>query len=514
MSATPAQERRYARSAVVTAVLQIGTMVVGGLLAVLVSHLFGKGARTDGLFAAYGVYTMLLGLAQTLRTTIVARLAGGELGEEYDRLLGSVLLLALGFAVPLVVLAEPLAKALTGDLGTPAVDAASTALAVLWFAALAQLIAALSAAALAVRGEFGLPGAAYVGGGVLGLVVLEALHGSLGIDAVAVGVAAGSAATALVLLARMLMLGWRPHVAAMRPGGGTFAGVKTVLLGAVSSMLGQLSYLVTVGFAARVGEGAVTVYTYAFFVAALLMGATSMPAGIVMAAPIVEDWDRRPASLRTDTLAVARFGFVLMVPVLAAAVAFGADLAQTVLGDAITASDADVMVQTFVILGAPVAAALIVAVPLLAAFAANRYGAVAGAAGVAVIVHVAATAVASLADTVQALAVAGAASSLTWAILIYVVILHDEAWRMAAAMGRELVVAAGLGLLAFGPPLAAAALAGGVVAGVAAWLVGLALFVAVLHRSRPHWDLVARVLEPLRAKAAGRSATRVLGTQA
>ena len=35
---------------------------------------FGKNARTDGLFAAYGVYGVLSLIAQSLRITVVARL--------------------------------------------------------------------------------------------------------------------------------------------------------------------------------------------------------------------------------------------------------------------------------------------------------------------------------------------------------------------------------------------------------------------------------------------------------
>ena len=43
-------------------------------VALLVLFAFGKTPKTDGLFAAYAVYGVLLMLAQSLRTTIVARL--------------------------------------------------------------------------------------------------------------------------------------------------------------------------------------------------------------------------------------------------------------------------------------------------------------------------------------------------------------------------------------------------------------------------------------------------------
>jgi hypothetical protein len=50
------------------------------------------------LFAAYGVYTILLTLGQSLRTTVVARLAEGDLWQELNRFLGSALLVGALFA--------------------------------------------------------------------------------------------------------------------------------------------------------------------------------------------------------------------------------------------------------------------------------------------------------------------------------------------------------------------------------------------------------------------------------
>ena len=508
MSAGDPAERRYARSASITAVLQVGTMLAGGLLAVVVSHLFGRGPAVDGLFAAYAVYTLLLALAQTLRTAIVAKLTEGPLWEELDRLAGAVLVLGALVAVPLVALSRPLAVLLTGDLGDAAADAAQSALVLLWAAALAQLLAALSAAALAVEEEFALPGIAYFGGGLLALVVAFALEEPLGTDAVAAGVAIGSGVTLTVLVARLVMRGWRPLGSRIRPGRGTLGRMATVLLGSVSSIVGQISFLVTIGFAARLGEGAVTAYSYAFFAAALLMGATSLPAGIVMAAPISEDWDRRPASLRTDTLAVARFGFILIAPALAAAAAFGQPLVETVLGEAVNSSDAAAIVNTFLILGLPMAAPLAVAVPVLAAFAAGRYRAVAVASLASGVVHVAATGCAAvLTDGIEGLAAAGVVSSLTWVVLVYLTALGDEAGRMLAAMAREVVVVAAIAGAAFGPTVAAGlALGDGWPAGAAGWIAGLAIFVAILSRSHAHWDLVRRALPGgLRVVSAGKS---------
>ena len=93
-------------------------MGLGALLALLVLFVFGKTPKTDGLFTAYAVYGVLLMLAQSLRTTIVARLVEApSLWAAFDHYLGAVLALALAAAVPLVVLADPLAHLLTGACG-------------------------------------------------------------------------------------------------------------------------------------------------------------------------------------------------------------------------------------------------------------------------------------------------------------------------------------------------------------------------------------------------------------
>src|SRR2546422_11514798 len=96
MSSAP-QGRRLVGSAAVTAVLQVTTMALGGVIAILIFHAFGKGRDTDGLFAAYGVYGIVVILAQTFRTTMVPRLGtGDDLWPNLDRLAGAA---AMIFAV-------------------------------------------------------------------------------------------------------------------------------------------------------------------------------------------------------------------------------------------------------------------------------------------------------------------------------------------------------------------------------------------------------------------------------
>ena len=87
------RERRIAGNALATAGLQVATMALGAVLAIFIVLKFGKNARTDGLFAAYGVYGFILLLAQSMRVTIVARLVEGpSVFAAVDRFLGACLL--------------------------------------------------------------------------------------------------------------------------------------------------------------------------------------------------------------------------------------------------------------------------------------------------------------------------------------------------------------------------------------------------------------------------------------
>ena len=66
-------------------------MVSGGIIALVVAAAtIGNTPETDGFFAAYGVYAMLVAFAQSTRTTVVARMTEG-VGrfDVFDRYLGA-----------------------------------------------------------------------------------------------------------------------------------------------------------------------------------------------------------------------------------------------------------------------------------------------------------------------------------------------------------------------------------------------------------------------------------------
>jgi hypothetical protein len=490
--------RRVAGSAAITAALQVASMAVGAIFALLILRQFGKSPQTDGLLAAYGVYGLVLVVAGTLRTTIVAPLTqSGRPLERVNDFLGAATLVVAGTALPFVLLASPVASLLTGDLGSEAQDAATTALICFWAAAAGQLIVAVAAAALAVRAEFALPGAAYVVAGLTSIAVLLTAGDALGTDAAALGVAGGGVLAAALLLVRLRRVGWRPRALFRR--GTTLRSAALMLTGAVGVVGWQACYVITLAFAARLGPGEVTLYTYAFFAAGMLIGATGGSASIVMAAPIAEDWDGEPAWLRPPTLDVLRAGLTIIVPVLGGAALIGDDVLELLLGADLTRADEVTIVTCLMILAPVITAHLAGSVSTLAAFAHRRYGALALIAIAAVAVHVGLSAIALTGDTLEWLTAATVGTTLFLLTGTVWLVQRHETPRTLAVIAAEALRYAVTGALAFGPLGALAADTGGG-AQLAAFVAGLAIFAGLLRLQPLRWDVARRMAEPFTAR--------------
>jgi hypothetical protein len=165
--AAGAAQPRLVRSMLLTSGGQAMAMATGGLLAILIAARFGGSGHTDGFFAAYAVYGLILLIAQSTRLTVVPRLVGGpDRFAGFDAFVAGLAVLWLGCGVLFVPLGGPLADLLTGT--ADAQSTARDAFLVLWPAAGAQLFAALGAAMLGVLGRFGEAAAGYVAGSVAG----------------------------------------------------------------------------------------------------------------------------------------------------------------------------------------------------------------------------------------------------------------------------------------------------------------------------------------------------------
>ena len=325
-----------AGSSLWAAVSQVATLGVQGIAALVILLLFGKGSDTDAVFAAYGLYGVVVLMCQTLRLTVVARLV-----EEpspwaaFDRFLGAGLsMVAMAIAVELVFGAT-IARVLTGDLGQHAQDLVRSTLNVLCIGVVGQLVAALGAAVLAVRQEFRYSGLAYVAGGLTSVIVLVALHGSLDIRAAPVGVAVGSTLSAGLMVVRLWRDGYRPGLARLLAGARHPRTAVLLLIGSVGPLLGQLNFVISLAFAARLGPGMVTLYTGAFFAGAVIVAVTGSAVSLVLAAPIARTWDGRAAALLPHLRTIMRAGLIIIGPAVAVVALVGDDLVGLLLGDSL-----------------------------------------------------------------------------------------------------------------------------------------------------------------------------------
>jgi peptidoglycan biosynthesis protein MviN/MurJ (putative lipid II flippase) len=478
---------------------QVVTMGLGAVLALVVLFVFGKTAKTDGLFTAYGVYGILLMVAQSLRTTIVARLVEApSLWSAFETYSGAVLALTLAAAVPLVVLGDPLAHLLTGAASGEAHDTARTALWLFALAGGAQLLAALGAAALGALDRFVAVSVAYLAAGVSSIAGVAALAGPLDVRAVPVAVAAGSVLNAALMARGMLAAGWRPRWRAMTFAAGLGRRVWTIVSGAALYAASQAIFVVSLALAARIGSGAATVYTYAFFAASFIVGSSSGSVGIVLAAPLAQTWDRSPASLTPHLRTVVRLGATITLPVLGVAAIAGDDLAAAVFGSKLTSGDTHALTGSFVALAGFMLAMLAATVPLLAAFALARYPAVAAVAVGAVLAHVGLSVAAATTDRLEMLAVAASVSTMLMLVGLLIVVFGSGSGRPLRAIASELAPPAAIATVTFGVPWCLTLAVPGRAGDVALAATGAGAYVLALRALLPgHWELVCRLLAPL-----------------
>ncbi|HVS84868.1 MAG TPA: hypothetical protein VHD91_04490, partial [Gaiellaceae bacterium] len=179
-------------------------------------------------------------------------------------------------------LRHPLGELVTGSLPASSAHVAARALVVLVPAAFLQLLAALAASALAALDSYGTAAAGFAVGAVVSVVVFVALADRVGIVGLAWGLAA-SAACAFVAPVWGL---WRRGVLHVGRLGGIGGRLWRLVEGASVPVALQGCYLLGLRFAAHIGVGRVTSFSYAYLVASTLVGATAFSLGVISTAPL------------------------------------------------------------------------------------------------------------------------------------------------------------------------------------------------------------------------------------
>lgn len=490
--------RRVARDVALTGLSQSAIMVAGGVLAVLVAAKFGGSAETDGFFAAYGVYSIIVLFAQACRTSVVAIIvASPNHYRAFDRLLGSAALVFAATGVVFVGLGETFAALATGSLPEASRSVATHALLVLWPAAGAQLFAALAAAMLGVLGNFTRAAFAYAAGGITSIAAFLALEPVLGIDSLAVAVLLGSAVAAVPLAIALMRTGWRPDPGSVFHLLGNLRLTGVLIVACAFFLTGQVAFVISLAFAARLGEGTVTTYTYAFLALSLLIALVGSSVSTVLAAPFAATWDRDPKTLTPHARAVFTVALLILAPVFAAAALIGDELGELLLRG-LTAQEIERTVDVFLLLSPVALLAAAIAVPLIGFLTLGRYGHLALLSLAVIVLHAGLSLAAIELGGVRALAVAATASSLAGAALLLVLVYGRSISLFAFALGREAIMIGLLGASCFGASTVLLHAVGVRDAGAVAWLIGILAFSVALAALPAYRAVLVQLAQSLR----------------
>jgi O-antigen/teichoic acid export membrane protein len=456
-------------------------MVLGGVLALMVAQVFGKNAKTDAFFAAYGVYAVGLTFAQTFRLTAVSHLVQASGPEAIMRLLGAVAIMTLIAAVPMVALADPLGRLLvTADPGA----VAPAALRILWVALAGQLLAAMLATVLVVRSAFAVIGVATLLAGFISVGVFLLLESSLGIVAASAGLLASAIWLTMVFGTALLRAGWRPISPTARFIRDMCSEARRLLFASAIFIGTNLAYVICIAISARQGRGEVTLFAYAYVLAGVLVGVTANVTAMVRAPAVVASADRTKEAAAVGVWSF-RFTMVLAGPVLAMAMLVGRPVIAFALGSGFSGVDVREILVTLLcltgwILGS--AAGIFAIVELLARGELRRLAAlatisVAAVSGLA-LAGGALAGIEGIAVALSTVTLGVAAVQLRWA---FGAVWQREAAKMLRACLRELIVLA----VAFAPAaLLLTVLGDTTIAAIAAALLAATL---VVIASRVAW---------------------------
>src|SRR5262249_42025839 len=173
--------RGTVRSGLLTGVSTAVVSASAAVLGVILARKFGHGVKTDGFFAAYGVYLALVLVAGSLRVIVLPRFAAAQTS---GRLPGEVTTWMVAIAFPLLVLVvlalafpDTLAAALTSS--SAAREQAAQLLPWVVVSAAAQIYGGLAASALAALDDYAWAAYGFAAGSVAGVLVTLALvdHG-------------------------------------------------------------------------------------------------------------------------------------------------------------------------------------------------------------------------------------------------------------------------------------------------------------------------------------------------
>lgn len=365
-------------SAALTATSLIVVSGFAALVGVLIAREFGRTDETDGFFAAYGVFVVVVTAAQAIRVAVLPSLARARDARQLAAT-------AAGFAAALALVAAPLlllalfasdrlALVLTGDGSEVAREACAHALRWIVPAAVAHLFIGLAASTFAALDDYRTAALGYAAGSAAGLAYIVARTESDGIVAVSRGMAVSAAVGLAIPLVVLVLRAHRTSMpaSAARPAGAPLRQRLALFLAAAAIPLSlQLAYVVSIPFAGRLGEGAVTSFGYAYLAATTIAGITAFSIGLVSSVPLSRI-DLTPAAVTRHVVAAAWVALVIVGAAVGMLALAGAELVETFLGAAYGDEVGDEVAALIVVFAAWMVAAVGVNVTFPLAFVTDR----------------------------------------------------------------------------------------------------------------------------------------------
>ena len=426
--------------------------VVTGLSAavgVVIAREFGHGVETDGFFAAYGVFLVLVLAASAVRIAVLPSLARARAEGVFGSALVSYALAVAVIAVPALLLGVGAngwtAGQLTAGLPASARATAADALVFLIPAAVAHLFAALAASGLAAHDSYATAAAGYALASLLGLALILWRVDEDGIVACAWGTLLnGSIALAVPLAALALRAERGSRVAlAIR------SRLAELGRAALVPIALQAFFVVCLRFASGVGTGAVTSFTYAYFVAAALVSVTASSLGMVSSVPLTRA-SLSPARASRHVVSMSLVSFAAVAAAAGVFALVGDRIIHAALGPEYEGKAGNEIGSLIVLLGPWMAASIGVTITFPMLFVAGRDRRLPLLAVAALAFHVVATWILVSLFDLDGAAVALTVSTL--AVLVALLLLLSPEVLSQGARGLLLgaAVTGGLALAAFG----------------------------------------------------------------
>jgi len=296
---------------------------------------FGATHRTDGFIAAFAVYSLVVVLAQILRTTAVPLLSGPApalTGAAYG---WAIAVIAAVAAVACEALAAPLADLVAGASGAAGRTIATASLRVMAPAMGLQIVGAGLAVAGAVRGRLVAVALAYMASSVAGLTAFFLLRGSASERVLAWTMLVAS----LVLVAGLLLA---DGVAATtrRPPGASVVGRACLALMRSTPLPAcfVLMYPITLALAPGRPPGRITLFGLAFTACSYLAGFTGQALSMVDAVALAQMDAGAVDERRAVVTRAFRYSLLVAVPGLGVAAVAGGPIVDALLPHSSTGS--------------------------------------------------------------------------------------------------------------------------------------------------------------------------------